>query len=146
MKLFELHRDKDEGGISGTGVVAQGVIFDNGWCSLLWLTEHTSAAFYTSIEEVIAIHGHDGKTRVMQVADCSAEAINGIIGNCYQDNCENVHSGLNRENRDAVEITVESKDGTERDLASYLWDERQKFYNLFTPTNLATGAKHTGGI
>ncbi len=146
MKLFELHRDEDESGISGTGVVAQGVIFDNGRCSLSWLTEHTShtsAAFYTSIEEVIAIHGHDGKTRVMQVVDCSSEAINGIIGNCYQDNCENVHVGLKSQEE---EVVVSRKDGTTNSLAGYLWDERQKFYNLFTPINLATGSKFTGGI
>ena len=29
MKLFELRRDVDETGISGTGTVAQGVIFDD---------------------------------------------------------------------------------------------------------------------
>lgn len=143
MKLFELHRDEDESGISGTGVVAQGVIFDNGWCSLSWLTEHTSAVFYTSIEEVIAIHGHDGKTRVMQVMDCSSEAISGIIGNCYQDNCENVHAGLPPRDDKRMPITKqEASDG----LAAYLWDERQKFYDLFTATDLATGAKYTGGI
>jgi len=68
MKLFELRRTEDESGISGTGTVAQGVIFDNGWCALTWLTEHTSVAFYTSIAEVIAIHGHGGKTEVVQLA------------------------------------------------------------------------------
>ena len=68
MKLFELRRSEDESGISGTGTVAQGVIFDNGWCALTWLTEHTSVAFYTSIKEVIAIHGHGGKIEVVQLA------------------------------------------------------------------------------
>jgi hypothetical protein len=43
------------------GTLAQGVIFDTGWCALTWLTPHTSVAFYTSIQEVEAIHGHGGK-------------------------------------------------------------------------------------
>jgi hypothetical protein len=65
MRLFTLVRIEDVSGTSGTGVVAQGVIFDNGWCALTWLTAHTSVAFYTSIEEVEAIHGHGGKTSVV---------------------------------------------------------------------------------
>ena len=51
MKLFELHRLEDETGVSGTGVVAQGVIFDNGRCALTWLTACTSVATYDTIEE-----------------------------------------------------------------------------------------------
>ncbi len=67
MRLFELHRIEDESGVSGTGIVAQGVIFDNDWCAMTWLTEHTSVAFYASIHEVEAIHGHNGKTRVVRL-------------------------------------------------------------------------------
>jgi hypothetical protein len=64
-RFFELHRDEDETGISGTGVVAQGVIFDSGKVALSWLTEHTSVAVYDSIRDVERIHGHGGKTRVV---------------------------------------------------------------------------------
>ncbi len=67
MRLFELRRDVDETGTSGTGTVAQGVIFDNGWVAMTWLTEHTSVAFYTSADKVVAIHGHDGKTRLVEL-------------------------------------------------------------------------------
>jgi hypothetical protein len=69
MRLFELRRNEDESGISGTGTVAQGVIFESGKCVLSWLTEHTSVAIYDSIDEVIAIHGHNGKTDVVQIAE-----------------------------------------------------------------------------
>lgn len=78
MKLFELRRTEDESGISGTGTVAQGVIFDNGTCVLTWLTEHTSVAVYASIDTVVKIHGHGGKTRVVQIADCSHERVQSI--------------------------------------------------------------------
>lgn len=65
MRAFYLDRRVDASGISGTGRVAQGVIFDNGWVAMTWLTEHTSVCFYTSIEEVLAIHSHGDKTVVI---------------------------------------------------------------------------------
>jgi len=69
MRAFYLDRQTDVHGISGTGRVAQGVVFDNGWVAMTWLTEHTSVTFYTSIEEVIAIHGHNGKTLVIMAEE-----------------------------------------------------------------------------
>ena len=65
MRAFWLQRVEDESGVSGVGLVAEGVVFSSGWCALTWLTEHTSVAFYPSIEEVEAIHGHDGKTKIV---------------------------------------------------------------------------------
>lgn len=65
MKLFHLQRDVDVTGISGSGRVAEGVVFSNGWVALTWLTEHTSVVFYPSLDDVYAIHGHEGKTRVV---------------------------------------------------------------------------------
>ncbi len=65
MKNFNLVRTEDVSGTSGIGTVAEGVIFTNGWCALHWLTKHTSVAFYPSIEELNAIHGHDGKTKIV---------------------------------------------------------------------------------
>lgn len=64
MRVFHLQRDVDATGVSGTGRVAQGIEFDNGKCALTWLTPHTSVAVYDSIEELMAIHGHDGSTRL----------------------------------------------------------------------------------
>ena len=65
MKRFELHRDTDEGGVSGTGVVAEGVQFKKGKVVISWLTEVSSCAFYDSIADVEKIHGHAGKTRIV---------------------------------------------------------------------------------
>lgn len=65
MRTFELHRDIDETGISGTGVVAQGVCFDNGKLAMTWLTEHTSVAIYDDVYTLNAVHGHGGKTRIV---------------------------------------------------------------------------------
>ena len=37
MKIFYLKREEDESGISGTGRVAQGFVFDNGKVAVTWL-------------------------------------------------------------------------------------------------------------
>lgn len=66
-RRFELHRDVDETGISGTGVVAEGLITRDDVAMMRWLTEWPSSiCFYErGLESVIAIHGHNGKTRVV---------------------------------------------------------------------------------
>ena len=65
MKTFYLNRTEDESGVSGTGKVAQGVIFDNGKVALTWLGEHSTVTIFEDIEEVTTIHGHGGKTKVV---------------------------------------------------------------------------------
>ena len=69
MKIFYLNRTEDETGVSGTGRVAQGFIFDNGKVAVTWLSEHPSVTVYDSIGEVHAIHGHQGKTEVIMEPD-----------------------------------------------------------------------------
>lgn len=64
MRLFRLNRLKDETGISGTGIVAVGVVLPSGKCILEWRTALSSIAVYDSIEDVEAIHGHSGRTLV----------------------------------------------------------------------------------
>ena len=69
MKIFYLKRTEDESGISGTGRVAQGFVFDNGKVAVTWLSEHPSVTVYDTIGEVHAIHGHGGKTEVIMEPD-----------------------------------------------------------------------------
>tara|TARA_R100000315_G_C5165602_1_gene95479 strand:+ start:267 stop:614 length:348 start_codon:yes stop_codon:yes gene_type:complete len=69
MKMFYLKRVEDESGVSGTGRIAQGFIFDNGKVALTWLSEHPSVTVYDSIGEVTAVHGHGGKTEVIMEPD-----------------------------------------------------------------------------
>lgn len=65
MKTFKLNRLSDESGVSGVGIVAEGVEFHNGKCALCWLpVPISSIVIYDSITDLIAIHGHDGKTVV----------------------------------------------------------------------------------
>lgn len=65
MRRFELHRDEDTSGVSGIGVVAQGVEFDDGTCVMRWLTATSSTAVYAGVADVEAIHGHAGRTRLV---------------------------------------------------------------------------------
>ena len=69
MKMFYLNRTEDESGVSGTGRIAQGFIFDNGKVALTWLSKHPSVTIYDNIGEVHAIHGHGGKTEVIMEPD-----------------------------------------------------------------------------
>lgn len=62
MRRFNLVRNEDESGVSGTGTVAQGIEFDNGRCAMAWLTFVSSVAIYDSATDLEKIHGHGGKT------------------------------------------------------------------------------------
>jgi hypothetical protein len=67
-RRFILQRDEDETGVSGVGVVAEGVCFSDDRCALRWIVgTNRSTAVWDSIEAVEAIHGHNGKTKVVWV-------------------------------------------------------------------------------
>lgn len=67
MRRFMLLRVEDESGISGTGMVAEGVQFTDGRCAMRWRTDLRSTALYDSIEDLESIHGHGGKTVVVWI-------------------------------------------------------------------------------
>jgi hypothetical protein len=66
-RRFELHRDDDITGVSGTGVVAEGIAFTDGTVALRWRSEWpTSVVFHDrGVDAVKAIHGHGGATRIV---------------------------------------------------------------------------------
>ena len=65
MRRFELHREADVTGVSGTGVVVEGVEFTDGRCAYRWLTPTATTTVADSIAHVEAVHGHDGRTAVV---------------------------------------------------------------------------------
>lgn len=66
MRTFHLQRDDDVTGISGTGRVAEGVVFSDGRVAVRWIVgEHRSTVTWDSVEAVEAIHGHGGATRIV---------------------------------------------------------------------------------
>lgn len=70
MRRFNLVRNEDESGVSGTGLVVQGVQFDDGQVCINWMTGHQNYPHpYPSIRKVLDIHGHNGKTVVEWLDD-----------------------------------------------------------------------------
>lgn len=67
MRDFLLIRKKDVTGRSGTGVVAEGTIFQDGQAVLKWLREPYALGIFASIEELLSVHGHEGSTIVQFV-------------------------------------------------------------------------------
>jgi len=64
MRRFYLDRIEDATGVSGTGIIAEGVVFTDGTVVLRWRTAHHSTGLYNSLDEMVTIHGHDGRTVV----------------------------------------------------------------------------------
>ena len=62
IKEFFLQRNEDESGISGTGIVARGVVLPSGQVVIEWLTFTSSINIYHNIQQVEEVHGHGGKT------------------------------------------------------------------------------------
>jgi hypothetical protein len=68
VRRFVLNRLEDASGVSGTGIVAEGIQFSNGMVAVCFLTgpalhgRHRSVIAYWSIQAVEEVHGHGGKT------------------------------------------------------------------------------------
>ena len=72
-RKFILLRISDVTGVSGTGVVAEGVQFTDGHIAMRWLGEMASVILHDSIENVMKIHGHGGATHVVWFDDWPIE-------------------------------------------------------------------------
>lgn len=65
MRRFVLRRNVDVSGISGTGIVAEGVEFTNGTCVVRWLGAYGTTVIHDrGMESIVHIHGHGGHTVV----------------------------------------------------------------------------------
>lgn len=65
MRTFHIQRHKDCSGISGTGRVAEGVLFFDGTIALRWQTKTPTLSFFNSLADLEAIHGHDGASEIV---------------------------------------------------------------------------------
>lgn len=70
-RRFTLERSVDHTGVSGTGTVADGVLFPSGVVALVWRGDWpTSVVFHDrGIESVEHVHGHGGATRIVWLDD-----------------------------------------------------------------------------
>lgn len=66
LRRFHFERLEDASGVSGCGRVAEGCLFtDTGEAIVHWLGSRGSINIYHSIEDVISVHGHEGRTRIV---------------------------------------------------------------------------------
>lgn len=78
LATFRVVRDQDISGISGTGVVAEGVQFTDGWVVTHWLDQapmwepKTDVWHHKGTGPITKIHGHGGATRIVWTADQEA--------------------------------------------------------------------------
>lgn len=66
-RRFLLIRDTDVSGVSGTGIVVEGIEFHDKQCVLSWFGQYHSMEVHTSIEQVMKLHGHGGATRIQWI-------------------------------------------------------------------------------
>lgn len=69
MRRFELHRDVDVSGVSGTGVVAEGVEYSDGSAAVRWLSDTPSTVVWASVADAMTVSGHSGATRLVWLDD-----------------------------------------------------------------------------
>lgn len=80
MRKFYFLRHEDVNGFSGTGVVAEGVIFDDGTGAFTWLTPRKTVTTFWDMADIDFMHGHNGKTDVIiegrdpEYKDCEKKA------------------------------------------------------------------------
>ena len=64
MRRFVLIRVDGLTGVSGTGEVAEGTVFSSGLAVIHWLREPYAMGVYQTLEDVISVHGHEGRTQL----------------------------------------------------------------------------------
>ncbi|WP_251072194.1 hypothetical protein [Streptomyces sp. ISL-43] len=64
-RRFHLLRHQDISGVSGTGIVAVGVLWPDGTASVRWLGERPSTVHWDRIADAKAVHGHGGATEIV---------------------------------------------------------------------------------
>ena len=66
-RIFKVIRSKDHSGISGTGLVAQGVEFHTGQVVIMWCCKEgkETIEIHPSLSVFLEIHGHGSSTEVI---------------------------------------------------------------------------------
>lgn len=67
MRLFRLVRDQDVSGVSGTSIVAEGVVFSTGKVVLSWCSEYRPVSVYDTVRDPHTVNGHEGRTRIQRL-------------------------------------------------------------------------------
>lgn len=68
-RRFQLERLNDVSGVSGVGIVADGVQWPDGKVTVRWRGPRPSTVCWDGMADVVAVHGHQGATRVLWLDD-----------------------------------------------------------------------------
>lgn len=71
-RRFHLVRHRDISGVSGVGIVAEGVVWSSGAVCLHWPGYPQATSSWASVHDLIAAHGHGGATEVVWLDQGSA--------------------------------------------------------------------------
>lgn len=74
MRRFVLLRHEDITGLSGTGVIAEGVEFSDGSVALRWPSHRPSTVMWESVNDALCIHGHNGRTVIRWIDPFDSDA------------------------------------------------------------------------
>jgi hypothetical protein len=79
MRMYYLCRKEDVSGTSGTGHIAELAEFDDGAVVVRWVAEMNavgvaSTTVFESINDLLKVHGHEGRTHVDLVLDSNRSA------------------------------------------------------------------------
>jgi len=87
-RAFVVQRDEDVSGVSGEGVVAEGVQFSDGWVATHWLDQppmhepKTDVWHNKGAAPFERVHGHGGRTRILwadEVAAARHELVDAVV-------------------------------------------------------------------
>ena len=99
MRRFQIRRTIDHSGVSGRGIVAEGIIFTSGSVVISWLVPPTGMtrvpkglAVYEDVPHLVAIHGHGGDT-VVEYLDCQDCGSDISGGHLYCNSCKSMLCG-----------------------------------------------------
>lgn len=101
VRTFTLVRDRDVSGVSGTGLVAHGVLFPDGNVATRWNAAIAQTCVWRSLDDVRAIHGHGGATRIVWDNDGARDGADVL------DELERIHADLKEVRRLLGEKSVD---------------------------------------
>lgn len=81
-RRFHLLRHRDVSGISGTGIVADGVVWPDLTVSIRWRGDRPSIVHWGHINDAAAVHGHGGATEFVWLDSAGEQAPYGLVPGC----------------------------------------------------------------
>jgi hypothetical protein len=67
MRRFLVIRNQEVSDIPNSDVIAEGTVFSDGMSVIRWLREPCSMSVFNTVDDVLAVHGHEGKTQLQFV-------------------------------------------------------------------------------